>query len=272
MKKSFLLVLLFVASCLAQSKLNVAVLPFTGDQTVTSDQLSFLSSKFTTELLTTQSFTVLERGKMDFILKEQGFQQSGACNSSECQVQMGQLLGVDRIVAGNLVRFGSEYAFHVDFINVGSGQIEHSVEVVREGDLQQVYKVICADAVQQLTILVQGGAAADSLRVAQKNAQAKAATKGMQVDRKGLSAKRVIALSLLSGVLGGAGAGVYFNSQGASAKTDYDDAIDALDYDAASTAYDDVQSAQTSRNIGCSVSIGSAVIGLVLWFWPEGGN
>lgn len=272
MKKLWLLLLIFGSCAFAQAKLNVAVLPFTGDKTVTSEQLSFLSGKFTVELLTTDHFNVLERGKMDFILQEQGFQQSGACNTSECQVQIGQLLGVDRIVAGNLVRFGTEYAFHVDFIHVGTGQIEHSIEVVREGDLQQVYKVICADAVQQLSIMVRGGAAADSLRTAQKAAQAKAAIKELRVERKGLSTKRIIALSMLSGVLGGSGAGVYFNSQGNTAKTDLDLAVEAKNKEDAIAAYDDIQDAKNNRNIGYSVSIGSALVALVLWFWPEGGN
>ena len=66
--------------------------PFVGDKSVTAEQLNFITGKFAGELMNTQVFHMLDRGQMDYILKEQGFQQTGTCNSSECQVQMGQLL------------------------------------------------------------------------------------------------------------------------------------------------------------------------------------
>jgi TolB-like protein len=137
-------------------RLNIAVIPFVGDSNVTPEQLSFITGKFAAELLKTGAFTVLDRGKMDFLLREQGFQQSGACNSSECKVQMGQLLGVDNIVAGNIVKFGPEYAFHIEFIDVTSGQIVNTVEISKSGDLFQVYKSICSQGANKLVEAVLG--------------------------------------------------------------------------------------------------------------------
>src|SRR3989339_1060439 len=41
-----------------------------------------LSDRFRSELISTNVFSVMERNQMDVILKEQGFQQSGACSEA----------------------------------------------------------------------------------------------------------------------------------------------------------------------------------------------
>lgn len=129
---------------------NIAIVPFTGDNSVTAEQLNFITGKFSSELNETHAFTILDRGKMEFILKEQGFQQLGACSSSECKVQIGQLLGVDKIVGGSLVRFGKKYAFRAEYIDVGSGQMLFSAEWNESGEIEDVYESICRNAALQL--------------------------------------------------------------------------------------------------------------------------
>ena len=76
------------------AKPSIAVLTFKGDNIVTPEQLAFITTKFASELISSGAFTVLDRNRMDAILAEQGFQQSGTCNSTDCNVQVGQLLGV----------------------------------------------------------------------------------------------------------------------------------------------------------------------------------
>ncbi|MDP8207573.1 MAG: CsgG/HfaB family protein [Candidatus Electryonea clarkiae] len=68
-----------------------------------------LSDRLRLELLNTGRFLVIERNAMEDILVEQGFQLSG-CTSDECAVQMGRLLGVDRIVAGSVGRVGETHS------------------------------------------------------------------------------------------------------------------------------------------------------------------
>jgi TolB-like protein len=250
---------------------QIAVAPFTGDKTTTDEQLQFMTGKFTSELIATKSFTVLERNKMDFILQEQGFQQSGACNSSECQVQMGQLLGVDYLVGGTLVNFGGEYAMHVDYLSVGTGQIIHSVDLSRKGDLQSVYMGICREAAGRLAAVVQG------TTYTPVHEPPPLIASQPQV---GMSTKRKIAMALWGSALVSGGAGVWFNQQGAGYAKDYDNALRNLtsssgeqaDADRLQSAYDDLKGAKLSRTVSYSVSLGSALIGTVLWFLPEGGK
>ena len=236
---------------------NVAVMDFTGDTTVSVDQLKFMAGKFTSELIHSGAFTVLDRGKMDFILKEQGFQQSGACSSSECKVQMGQLLGVDFLVSGNLVRFGHEYAFRVEYINVGSGQIERTVELSEKGELEDVYKELCTEGALQLA---QG---AGGTPVVPADAIPKAASHS-------LSTKRKIALALWGVALAGGGAGFYFDRQGSDYKTQWNNADTNHDLATLQDVGPKMDKAQTSRNVSYGVSIGAVVAGLVLWVLPEG--
>ena len=58
-----------------------------------------LTERLRSELVGTQRFTILERGKMDKIINEMGFQLSGY-TSSECIVEAGQILGVQLMAGG----------------------------------------------------------------------------------------------------------------------------------------------------------------------------
>lgn len=49
-----------------------------------------LTNRFRDELVTTDKYKVIERGKMDEILQEQAFQQTG-CTSDECAVEVDHL-------------------------------------------------------------------------------------------------------------------------------------------------------------------------------------
>jgi TolB-like protein len=95
------------------------------DLTTTSVQvgrgdLAALSSRLETEFQKTEKFQVLERRNMSAILQEQGFQQSGACGS-DCQVQVGQILGVERIVVGEVTKVDKILTLNLKMIDVGTG-------------------------------------------------------------------------------------------------------------------------------------------------------
>lgn len=98
---------------------------------VSAADLSTLSARLETEFQKTHSFLILERRNMDAILREQGFQHSGACTSDDCQVQVGQLLGVERILVGEVGRMNDYMTFDLKMIDVGSGQnlSSHALDV-----------------------------------------------------------------------------------------------------------------------------------------------
>ena len=56
------------------------------------------------EMVKTGLFTIVERGQMDEILKEQGFQQTG-CTDQACAVKIGKLISARKILIGEVNRY-----------------------------------------------------------------------------------------------------------------------------------------------------------------------
>jgi hypothetical protein len=72
---------------------------------------------------------------MDVILKEQGFQQSGACTNEACAVEMGQLLGVDAMIIGSVGKVGQTYSVTVRMLDLQTGKIVHSASQYYKGEI-----------------------------------------------------------------------------------------------------------------------------------------
>ena len=100
---------------------TVAVMPFTGSG-IDSSTLESFSSALGTKLVATGKFRVMERAQISAILREQGFQQSGACEGGECAVEVGKLLSVDRLVVGNVAHVGKIYTVTARTVNVSTGE------------------------------------------------------------------------------------------------------------------------------------------------------
>jgi hypothetical protein len=115
---------LITVSVFAQTvdKIPVAINDFKGES-VDQSSVRIITDRLRSELVNTGVFRVMERGEMETILKEQGFQQSGSCDDQACLVEVGQLLGVKRMVAGSIGKLGTLYTISVRMINVESGEI-----------------------------------------------------------------------------------------------------------------------------------------------------
>lgn len=131
--------------------LNVAVLPFTGSGTSSESDLAGITSRFEAELMRQGFARVLERRNIDAILREQGFQQSGACNTSQCQVEVGQLLGVDRIITGEVSRSGKLWSMTVRMVDVGSGALVRSHVLDIKGSFETVLRGGCPEMAEILS-------------------------------------------------------------------------------------------------------------------------
>ena len=89
MKHSFI-ALLLISAIFSQE--TIAVLTFDG-KNISSDEAYILSDRLATEIYKLGTYTVIERSRIDEVIKEQGFQQTG-CTTNECAVEVGRLLGV----------------------------------------------------------------------------------------------------------------------------------------------------------------------------------
>jgi len=106
----------------AQEKFNIAVMDL-DPEGIPDSENKIISARLRSDLFNTNKFDILEREKMEEVLQEQGFQLTG-CTSDECAVEIGRLVGVNRIVAGSIGRIGSIYTLNIRLINVETGRVE----------------------------------------------------------------------------------------------------------------------------------------------------
>ncbi len=71
-------------------------------------------------------FNIVTRSDMEKILKEQDFQRSSS-SDTQCLVEMGKILAVEKIIGGTVGRVGDTFSLSVRMIDVESGKIDHSV-------------------------------------------------------------------------------------------------------------------------------------------------
>jgi TolB-like protein len=116
-----LIITMIPFSVFSQQKNTIAVMEL-DPVGISMNETKILSARLRTDLFNTNKYIVLEREKMEEILTEQGFQLSG-CTSNECVVEVGQLLGVQQIVAGSVGKAGNLITLTIRLIDVESGRI-----------------------------------------------------------------------------------------------------------------------------------------------------
>jgi TolB-like protein len=122
---------------LSEKKLSVAVHTLEA-RGISADEAATLTDVLRSRLMNAGKFEVMERGQMEAILKEQAFQQSGACTNEECMVEMGQVLGIQQIIAGSIGKVGSAYSINVRVISVETGKILNSVSHNYTGPIENL--------------------------------------------------------------------------------------------------------------------------------------
>jgi len=197
----------------------VAVLPLDA-RGLTTEEASVMTDMLGSELLQTGAFRVMERSQMDKILAEQGFQKSGACDNSQCAVEMGQLLGIDNMVVGSIGKVGRTFLVNARMVSVGSGEIIRSVSRTTTGDLDDILTRMMPIVASELAnrpvetarhplFPPAPQAKADSVSVAP--APLRSAAAPVKVEEKGSSIGGWILATVL---VGGAGAGAWYFLKG----------------------------------------------------------
>ncbi len=98
-------------------------------------------------------FEVIERNQMESIMTEMGFQASGACNTDECVVQVGQVLGASKMVAGSVSKVGNLYSLQIRMVDITTSRIENPLFVDVNG-IEQVLLTATQDIANDLAGLV----------------------------------------------------------------------------------------------------------------------
>jgi len=126
MRKLFAVIILCIAMAgaevRAQERVSVAVLNIRGVN-VSKIVANAMTDLIRSEMVKKGMFTIVERGQMNEILKEQGFQQSG-CTDEACAVKVGKLLSAQKIMIGEMTKVGNSFLITVRIVDVGKGASE----------------------------------------------------------------------------------------------------------------------------------------------------
>lgn len=105
---------------------------------ISENEAATLTDVLRNNIMNTGKYQVMERNEMESILKEQAFQQSGACSDEACIVEMGQVLGIEKIIAGSIGRVGKAYSINIRIISVQTGKITNSVSHNYTGPIENL--------------------------------------------------------------------------------------------------------------------------------------
>ncbi len=105
---------------------------------------------FEVSLHKTDSANILERTRMETILKEQGFQLSG-CTDTVCSVDIGKLLSADYVIVGTLNKLG-KYTLSIRLVSIIDGKIRYVDEesADKEDDLKSKIDIITGKLAREL--------------------------------------------------------------------------------------------------------------------------
>jgi TolB-like protein len=118
---------------------------------VTENEALSLTDALRSELGKSGKYQVMERSQMDEILKEQGFQRSGACDEASCAIEMGKILAVNYMVMGTIGMVGKTYTLSVRFVEVGTGKILKDFTEYHKGTADELLTRVIPMLSQKIT-------------------------------------------------------------------------------------------------------------------------
>ncbi|MFC1529809.1 CsgG/HfaB family protein [Gemmatimonadota bacterium] len=135
-----------------QEQLTIGVIELVANG-VEDTEARAITDRLRTWLGRTGAFQVIERNRMVEIMEEMGFQESGACNTDECVVQVGQVLGASKMIAGSVSKVGSLYSLQIRMIDIATSRIEHPLFEDVNG-IESVLQDVTQNLANQMAALV----------------------------------------------------------------------------------------------------------------------
>ncbi len=141
---------LFTVSLLS---ISIAVLDFE-PRGIGEDQAVIITDILRTELLKSGRITIVEREKINALLKERQLSEVGVTES----VELGKVLGVDKIIFGRIGMLGDSYIVTVRMIDVASGKVDFADQYTCQMTTESITNVMkeIAQVVQKYLPPIEG--------------------------------------------------------------------------------------------------------------------
>ena len=122
--------------------IRIAVWRLTPMMGVNAEAMKPVTDSLRDTLLKTNRFNILARDEMAKIIKEQNGSLATACDSTDCAVEYGQNLSVEKIVVGNAAKVGSMYQIVLKMINVETGTVERTGKARGTGGEEVLFDLV----------------------------------------------------------------------------------------------------------------------------------
>lgn len=116
-----MLALLLVTNILYSQQTSVAVIDLK-NVGLEEQYSTLLTDALRAEMFKYEKFKVMNRENMQEIMGEQAFQASGVCDDNACYVEMGEVLGVEKIVTGSIGKLGNTFSLTIKMIDVETSE------------------------------------------------------------------------------------------------------------------------------------------------------
>jgi TolB-like protein len=137
-------------------KFNIAVMDFDAREGLSRGEAASLSDLFSSQMVATGEFTVIDRNRIKTILQEQGFQQSEACSQVECIVEAGKILKVQKMFAGTIGKIGKIFSVNIQMLDIATSQIEINKSRQYNGDIEGLAEEVIPELAKQMAEEVSG--------------------------------------------------------------------------------------------------------------------
>lgn len=112
--------ILFLCSVALCSRTTIAIFDFENNG-LEPHEVRQLTKRLESELVKLEDYNVVERSKIDEVLKEQKIQASGCTET--CLIDVGKILGATQIVYGSVGRMGTLYTISAKLVDAETGQL-----------------------------------------------------------------------------------------------------------------------------------------------------
>ena len=143
----YITLLLFINLLWGQN-ITIAVFDFENNGLETNE-VRQLSTRLENELVKLGDFKVVERTKIDEVLKEQKLQFSGCVE--ECLVDAGEILGANQIILGSIGKIGGLYTLSAKLVDVESGELLMASDFDAENGLRELLQIGLKEVAYELT-------------------------------------------------------------------------------------------------------------------------
>lgn len=128
-----------------EKKINyyVAILNFESKTPeISKEQTDILTNSFINAFQKRKRYKIMTRTQMREILDEQMLQKSEHCSESGCAIEVGKILGVGKIIVGQVGKIGETFAIILHLINVETSEEINTCERRFSGKIDKFFDII----------------------------------------------------------------------------------------------------------------------------------